>query len=173
MYIYIFSKENITWLLSCHVACRSCSKQKIDARGDPVCLREEALPSGWWGGCLQLFSSTINNPDVKIKKLMVMEINAWIFCVLTSRGLSKLCLWGKEWVPLLQEDSVRDGPPSFRHSGTGVLSLSIQRLNGRVSFQAWRASKVCKLLCTGWSQRLSRLETKAKLEFRRIKTDLG
>lgn len=31
--------------------CRSCAKQKINSRGDPVCFREEALPYGWWGGC--------------------------------------------------------------------------------------------------------------------------
>lgn len=37
---------DITQLLSCHVTCRYSSKQKVNARGDPVRLREEACPSG-------------------------------------------------------------------------------------------------------------------------------
>lgn len=58
--------------------------------------------------------------------------------IFSSSGLSRLHLRGKG-VCLVQKSSVWNGASSVRHGGAGVLSLSIQRLYGRVSspFLVW------------------------------------
>ena len=124
--------NNITWLFLCYVIGHVQSRKSMQ---EVIQFASEKR--------LFLLADEV---DVDYQCTMINSINVnkrGNKCLdFSSTGLSGLCFWGKEWVCLLQEGPGWDGPSSFRHSGAGVLPLSIQRLHGRVSFLAKWVSKV-------------------------------